>query len=222
MTRQCVCVLIYWLFCMHTETALADTLSPQEWTHKHSFTQCKRSVVARAMAPQVIGAVISSASDGQLSTTVTMAQDNAQQYRDISESKEKQRAWIYSAILPGWGQVYNKQYWKVPVLYAGFVGLGLGAMYYHGEYVTFKQRLTQSKRGDSLKGYVDECRQGRDLCIIFAALWYVINIFDAYAGASLKTFTLSDDITMQVQPNVFSAMHKASNVGVSLTLSLRG
>ena len=130
-----------------------------------------------------------------------------------------QQAWMYSAILPGWGQGYNKHYWKIPAIYAGFLGLGWGALYYHREYVELKRELLQRKSGRNLINLVDECRMGRDLCLIFTSLWYVINIFDAYVGASLKTFTLSDDISIEVQPSV---LHTASNkfkIRMDLTLS---
>ncbi len=219
MTQRCVCVLIPWLFFAHVSAALAGTWSQQQHVRQHSLTLCQDSAVALATASRAIN---TSTSDERLSAAATIQQDTTAQYRNIAESKITQRAWMYSAILPGWGQVYNKQYWKVPVLYLGFVGLGWGAMYYDGEYATFKQRLIQGKQGNSLKSYVDECRQGRDLCIIFVSLWYVINIFDAYVGASLKTFTLSEDIAMQVQPNVFTAIPKEPHVGFSLTLRLVG
>ncbi|MHA7878057.1 MAG: DUF5683 domain-containing protein [Bacteroidota bacterium] len=174
------------------------------------------------MAPKVIFPAASGFVDQPLFTTTTLVQDNANQYRDVAESKTKQRAWLYSALLPGWGQVYNQQYWKVPAIYAGFSGLIVGTVYYHHEYMKSKERLVRARQTRSVQSYVDMCRQGRDLCAIFAILWYVANIFDAYVGASLKTFTLSDDVSMRVQPSVFPAMHQEAHVGLSLTLSLRG
>jgi Family of unknown function (DUF5683) len=159
----------------------------------------------------------------QVPTPTTAAQADTKQRHYIAEAMVMQRTWIYSSILPGWGQIYNEHYWKVPVIYVGFAGLLGGAIYYHKEYLGVKRVLLQKvkeKKPDSLRNYVDYCRQGRDLCLIFVALWYVINIFDAYVGASLKTFTLSDDISMAVQPSVLPMVANKPTIGLSLTLSL--
>ena len=88
---------------------------------------------------------------------------------------------------------------------------------------TFKKVLLAQSNSDQLKRYVHEARQSRDLFIIFAALWYIANIVDAYVGASLKTFTLSDELSMKLNSNVLPIESAKSNVGLglSLTLSLR-
>jgi hypothetical protein len=54
---------------------------------------------------------------------------------------DPQKALLFSAILPGAGQVYNKQYWKVPIIYGGFVVLGIGMSELHQNYMLFKDML---------------------------------------------------------------------------------
>jgi hypothetical protein len=210
--------LMSWLFCIHVTTVLA-AMPQQKHAGKHLPAQSRNRVVALSTNPKMAGDVAPHTAAKQSTTPITAAQDATKQRRYIAEEMVMQRAWIYSAVLPGWGQVYNEHYWKVPAIYVGFAGLGWGAIYYHREYVHYREELVQKKGADNLKNYVNECRIGRDLCIIFATLWYVVNIFDAYAGSSLKTFTLSDDISVEVQPNVLPTAQNKPNVGLSLTLS---
>jgi hypothetical protein len=218
MAMRRVFVLMNWLFCIHVTTVLAAT-PQQKHAWKHSLAQSRNRAIAPPITPQVAGDASPHTTAQQAPTPTAAAQDATKQRRYIAEEMVMQQAWIYSAVLPGWGQVYNEHYWKVPAIYAGFAGLGWGAIYYHKEYINYKAELIQKKRPNNLNNYVNECRMGRDLCIIFAALWYVVNIFDAYVGSSLKTFTLSDDISMEVQPSVLPTVQNKPNVGLSLTLS---
>ena len=64
---------------------------------------------------------------------------------------------------------------------------------------------------------IDFFQRNRDLCVIFMGLLYVANIFDAYVGASLKTFNLSDDISVEVQPGVVPTPQDTAAVGLNLT-----
>ena len=134
---------------------------------------------------------------------------------------DMQRAWMYSAMAPGLGQLYNKQYWRIPVIYAVLAGLGGCAIYYHQEYLESKRKLI---RGENIStayvNYVDFCRSAQDVFVGLAALWYVANIFDAYVGASLQTFDVSDDIGLKVQPAVVPTASNQPTLGLSLTLRL--
>lgn len=144
-----------------------------------------------------------------------------QQHRHTAEAMTMQRAWLCSAVVPGWGQTHNKQYWKVPAIYAVFAALGWGAIYNHQQYRQEKRKLIAANAANesyptNIKNYINDCRTRRDLCVIFAGIWYIINIFDAYAGASLKTFNLSDDISLEIQPSTLSLVQNTPTVGISL------
>lgn len=208
MAMRCVSVLMCWLLCIHVTAVLAAT-PQQKHAGQYPSMQGRDKPVAPLITPQVVGKI----------PLNTAAQDATTQRRYIAEEMVMQRTWIYSAVLPGWGQIYNEHYWKVPVIYVGFAGLGWAAIYYHREYVNYREELILTKGGNTLQSYVNDCRAGRDLCIIFAALWYVVNIFDAYVGSSLKTFTLSDDISMEVQPSVLPMVQNKPAIGLSLTLN---
>jgi hypothetical protein len=67
--------------------------------------------------------------------------DEITRIRTYADRFDPQKALLLSAILPGAGQVYNKKYWKVPIIYGGFIGLGYFMHELHGNYKTLKDML---------------------------------------------------------------------------------
>ncbi|ACE05741.1 hypothetical protein Aasi_0305 [Candidatus Amoebophilus asiaticus 5a2] len=135
-----------------------------------------------------------------------------------------QRAWLYSAIIPGLGQVYNKNYWRVPLIYGVFGLLAWGAIYNHLEYTATKRDLLKEygdelPKSSSLVNFMDGRKRDRTIFILASALWYLINVFDAYVGGTLKTFDVSDDLAVVIQPN--EPKDIAQNTGIGLTISLQ-
>ncbi|MBE6224640.1 MAG: hypothetical protein E7122_05365 [Bacteroidales bacterium] len=131
------------------------------------------------------------------------------------KSKEKPlpaRASMLSALVPGLGQAYNGDYWKIPIFYTGlgacFYALGFNQQQYDryrdmyiayndGEY---KGNLTV----DNIKWYRDQHRRMRDYSIIATILVYALNIIDANVFAHFSTFDISDDITFNVEPSMIT------------------
>ncbi len=151
-----------------------------------------------------------------LATSIAM-NCHAQEYVDsLSIKHSPKKATILSAVLPGAGQVYNKKYWKVPVLYAGFATLGYFIKYNNDEYEVFKDAFVARVDGDesTVDDYVgiysdqdlqrlkDFYRRNRDLSIVGISLLYVLNIVDASVDAHLFYFEVSDDISMRWQPGI--------------------
>ncbi len=202
----------------------APTIAALAITPQQTLVSKSSSAQSSMQAPVIPSATKSKmtakdSSDPVGQPAAPQAQAEPKKRRYIAEEMMMQRAWMYSAVMPGWGQVYNGDYWKMPAFYAVFVALGWGAVYNHQEYIQSRRALRQRKGSHSFKNYVDNCRRDRDLCVIFATLWYVANIFDAYVGASLKTFNLSDDISLEVQPSMLPTAQSTPTVGLSLTLS---
>jgi len=156
------------------------------------------------------------------------------------------KASLYSAVLPGLGQAYNKKYWKVPILYAGFAGLVYAIDFNTRNYNKYRRGyrdwLIQDPSNDSyleiikktaiteeyiyahadwfestLENGKDYYERWRNLSYVGFALVYIINIIDASVDAHFKTFDVSDDLSMRVEPIVQSGFGNNS-VGLQLKL----
>ncbi len=169
--------------------------------------------------------------------TVVAVQKTERKIQEVEHSPRK--ATIYSAILPGLGQAYNKKYWKIPLIYVGFGTIGYFINWNNENYQLFKtgyQHLTDGN--PETQGYLkieavrrnnydldnpnqfnnlrtalirqqDYYRRNRDLLIISLVGFYGLNIIDASVDAHLFDFDISDDLTMNWQP---SMLHVDKNV----------
>lgn len=145
------------------------------------------------------------------------------------------KATILSAILPGAGQVYNKKYWKLPIIYAGLGGFGYMFAFYNGQYNVARKYLKAEYDGDSttvnntgLSGdqllvYKTKYRKFRDISVIGLAAVYVLNIIDANVDAHLKTFDVSDDLSLQIKPweEVYSFSNGNTNFAAGISIKLK-
>lgn len=119
---------------------------------------------------------------------------------------------IMSAVLPGLGQVHNKHYWKVPLIYAGIGGFTYMFIINNKEYNYYRKNLKaiydEDPNTNNVTGYSDDnvqlqkvaYRKKRDLAIIGIGIFYLLNIIDANVSAHLKTFDVSDDLSLQIDP----------------------
>lgn len=140
---------------------------------------------------------------------------------------DPKKAVIYSAIFPGLGQMYNRRYWKLPIVYGGFIGLSYaiswnGTRYneYTGAYQDLVLNVPEAEGryrsflppGMTLEEYgpdrlqsklrrgKDFFRRNRDLAIIATIGLYALCMIDAYVDAHLYDFDISPDLSMRVQP----------------------
>jgi len=140
------------------------------------------------------------------------------------------KATIMSACLPGLGQIYNKKYWKAPVIYVALGGIGYWGItnqikykyysnnlkaIYDDDVSTINSTLYNSDQLVTQKRYY---RKYRDIAIIVGALVYLVNIIDANVDAHLKTFDVSDDLSMQIKP--YSNIDYNNKLQAGLTLKL--
>ena len=140
------------------------------------------------------------------------------------------KATIMSACLPGLGQAYNKKYWKIPVVYAILGGVGYWAVSSHNNYKYYSNNLralyddyaaTVNTSGFSSDNLISEKRRfkkNRDLAILIGVLAYGLNIIDANVDAHLKTFDISDDLSMQFKP--YGNLDYQNNLQTGLTIKL--
>lgn len=142
------------------------------------------------------------------------AKDTVKKVRSIAA-----KASLRSAILPGLGQVYNKKYWKVPIVY-GILAIPVSTFSYNSIWYK-KTRFAYAARSDmdttndlriaaelqplakeSLRLYRNEFRKGMDFSILGLLVLWGLNVADAAVDGHLKTFNISDDLSMGLRPNI--------------------
>lgn len=148
------------------------------------------------------------------------------------------KAAIRSAIIPGWGQIYNKRIWKVPIIW-GALGVSAGIFIfnlnnYRDLRFAYKAKY-EASMGDStnlpfinpelepldlnaLRTYRDEFRQNIDYSALFFILLWGLNVVDATVDAHLRSFDVSKDLGFQFK---FGNSKMAGTTGVSLVLALK-
>tara|TARA_B100001105_G_scaffold239990_1_gene218306 strand:+ start:2023 stop:2538 length:516 start_codon:yes stop_codon:yes gene_type:complete len=151
---------------------------------------------------------------------------NAQDLTEPIQSPRK--AAILSSTLPGLGQIYNKKYWKIPIIYAGLL---TSAYYINDNNVQYKlykdaylKRLDNNPDNDDFVGEYssgdllilkDFYRRNREVSILCFVGTYIINVLDASVDAHLFDYDISEDISLQITPTSTTNFN-----GLSLTLNL--
>ncbi len=139
---------------------------------------------------------------------------------------DPQRALWLSALCPGLGQVYNRRYWKLPIVVGAFVGLSYGASWNNRMYKDYSKGYRDVMDDDPdtrsymdffpptvresdletawlqkvMKNKRDYYRRYREICVIAMVGVYLLNIVDAYVDASMAHFDISPDLTLDVSP----------------------
>ncbi|MGI4021543.1 MAG: DUF5683 domain-containing protein [Janthinobacterium lividum] len=148
------------------------------------------------------------------------------------------KAVIKSLILPGSGQIYNKQYWKLPIVYGGFITLG--GFYYVAQtnykaYLKQAVELQNGRLGDTktfknaslatIIVYKDFYHRNRDLTIIGAVAFWGIQTVDAYIAAKFQhSYTMDNDLGFKISPTVMNAPTLAYGgfvPGLKVTMQMR-
>jgi hypothetical protein len=146
---------------------------------------------------------------------------------------------IRSAILPGLGQIYNKKYWKLPIVY-GALGISGGIFLYNLGYykdtkfayrVKYNMRVLHTDSAsyskikdilkpldeESLRSYRNQFRRDIDYSGLFFIILWGLNVVDATVDAHLKSFDVSPDLSLKIKPG-YSGL--AQTAGISLMLKI--
>ena len=139
------------------------------------------------------------------------------------QSKSPKRAAIYSAIVPGMGQIYNKKYWKPPIIYTAF---GLSIFYIHEnntKYEMYKDEYLKRINGEGgqnldlinyqdndLRTLKDFYRRNREISYLSLVAAYLLNIIDASVDAHLFEYDISNKLTMHITPIVGNGVNYLS------------
>ena len=167
-------------------------------------------------------------------------------HQTIFKPNPSRAVWL-GALVPGLGQIYNRKYWKLPLLYGGFAGLIYaiswnGKMYndYKNAYLDItdsnpnttsylhfippgQQHLySTADLTTALKNKVDTYRRYRDLSVICAIGLYAISMVDAYVDAQLADFDVSPDLSMKIAPTLLNNSNlQQGGLNASLGMKLK-
>lgn len=173
-------------------------------------------------------------------STPVVTKATLNRYDSAMKAHSPKKAALRSAILPGWGQIYNKKYWKLPIVYGG-LGTCAGIFFYNlSNYkntkfayrVKYNMRVnfTDSALFSSIKPnlqpideqalqfYRNQFRRDIDYSVLVFILLWGLNVVDATVDAHLKSFDVSPDLSLQIRPG---RSQMAGTNGVSLVLSIR-
>jgi len=141
------------------------------------------------------------------------------------------RALLYSALIPGLGQAYNGDYWKIPIYCGGLMFCGYLIQFNNMQYQRYRNdynnpNYTGRLTPDNLKWYRDVSRRYRDYSILAAVAVYALTIIDANIFAYFNDFDVSDDLSFKIQPGFIEPVNArfASNthslpVGLTMKIS---
>jgi Family of unknown function (DUF5683) len=147
---------------------------------------------------------------------------------------DPRKALLYAAVVPGLGQIYNKKYWKIPLVYGGMIALGYAINFYQDGYTTYKAKLYFNLEngyeedddiypGDdyttaNYRRIVDDYKRERDFMIILMGGVYLLQMIDAHVDAHLKEFDLNPKLQLSVRPTVEQNDLIGRQSGISLVL----
>lgn len=160
---------------------------------------------------------------------------------------DTKRAMWLALVLPGAGQIYNRKYWKLPIIYGGFVGCAYAMSWNNQMYHDYSQAYldimdddpnTQSYNqflhlgaqidASNIERYKeifrkrkDRYRRWRDMSMFVMIGVYAFSVIDAYVDASLSEFDISDDLSLRVEPAVINNNQRTRNPLRSSTLGLQ-
>ncbi len=163
-----------------------------------------------------------------LSISFSFGQDSNNVAPNASPLDPKAKKATLYALIPGGGQVYNKSYWKVPIVYAGFGVLAYSLMFYNREYNSVREAYIQKINGqvvtnpefDNVPEYMlynvrESYRKYRDLSAIGIVGWYAFTILDATVEAHLKEFDVGENLSLRIKPS-YQMTSFGSNLGLKL------
>jgi hypothetical protein len=177
-------------------------------------------------------------------TTATSPVKKSPDNKTVTDTTKKQRsdagkAALRSAIIPGWGQAYNKKYWKIPIVY-GALAIPVATFVYNKKWYD-KTRYAYNIKfyndtstvsdlptdnidprllplsSQSVRLYRNEFRKNMDFSVLAFILLWGLNVADAAVDGHLKSFNVNDDLSLKIHPG-YSPI--ANTNGISLILEI--
>ena len=178
-----------------------------------------------------------------LSTDVLVIEDSIsfKKKRNINPLAPSKAA-FYSAVLPGLGQIYNRRYWKVPLVYGAIGGSVYAYTWNNDNYKRFRVAFKRRQAGftddefydlngdnapgappdldlDDLENQQERFQRDRDLWLVVSIVAYVLNIVDANVDAHLKQFNIDNDLSLDFEPYLdLNSVTNDPTYGMALTI----
>lgn len=181
-------------------------------------------------------------------TQLLVAQDSAQQELTIHKERfipnPNRSVWL-ALVIPGGGQIYNRKYWKLPLVYGGFVGCAYALNWNSQMYKDYSQAYLdimdddpntksfedflppsaningqESRYQEIFRKRKDLYRRQRDLSIFCFIGVYLLSVIDAYVDAELSNFDISKDIGLKVEPTLFNNGFSRTSNSIGFQCSL--
>lgn len=184
--------------------------------------------------------------------SLTMDNKTAKALTDSIDKEQSKEQWspnprhaLSYSLVPGLGlgQIYNRKYWKLPIVYAGYAALIYAIIYTNGKYSDYRKAYIsiadEDESTNTWQKYIPagqtvenvdtgwltnalnqrymRFRRYRDLSIIGIVAWYGLSIIDAFVDAQLFNFDITPDLSLRVEPEI--KLNDYRNVGVNCTLS---
>ena len=210
----------------------AAAQSKRENAHGTAEASALKNGTPAADSTIVLTAMADSAAALADNTVKAIAPDTAHHKRDWATWKPNARRALWLAlVLPGAGQIYNRKYWKLPIIYGGFVGCAYAMRWNNMMYRDYSQAYldimdndptTQSynqflhlgstitaenedRWKEVFKKRKDRYRRWRDLSFFVMVGVYALSVVDAYVDVSLSEFDISPNLSLQVAPAIINS-----------------
>jgi hypothetical protein len=150
----------------------------------------------------------------------------------IAQQRPKIAAY-YAAALPGLGQIYNKDFWKLPIIYGGAITMGYFMNWNNHKYQEYLQAFSDKENGvtdnelanlaskDLLTQGITYYRRNRDFLMILMGGLYMLQIVDAHVQAHLLNFDVTEDLGLQFKPVLNDPALMSGNFGLGLVLTFK-
>ena len=178
---------------------------------------------------------------GLAQDTLILKQDKPIETIMVKNKKHSPKTATWLALIPGAGQAYNHKYWKMPIVYVGFGVTTYFAITNSNDYHLYRDAYdykmgiktnvnSQAKEesakysSDNLIILRDYYRSNMELSWILTAAWYILQIIDANVDAHFFYYDVSDDLTLQIEPQWNTISYDknfvyGNNIGLTLKLN---
>lgn len=123
------------------------------------------------------------------------------------------KATLYSILCPGLGQIYNKEYWKIPLYYTGLISSLHFMLLNNRNYVKYRDLYNEATTNKNYQEpisaetalhYRNTYRRMRDYSIVAILGFYLLQVIDANVFAYMHNFEISDDLSVDIEPTIIN------------------